>query len=204
PGKLVYMDKLAVGEEAAGSVDIDAPVAHNLAQVAKAKGKQVSDVTAIVLDRPRNQPYIDEIRAAGARITLIGDGDIQGSITAASAGTSADILVGIGGSPEAVTSACAMLALRGEIQCKLWPRDDSERAYARDNGLDLDQVLTTRDLVDSEDTFFAATGVTTGTFLRGVHFGGAHTTTHSVVMRSRSGTVRFIEADHRVEWVKDE
>lgn len=204
PGSLVYMDKLAVGEEAAGMVDINAPVAYNLQQVAKAKGKAVSDVTAIVLDRPRNEPYIDKIRAAGARITLIGDGDIQGSITAASHDTGADILLGIGGSPEAVTSACAMAALRGEIQCKLWPRDDSERQYAADHGLDLDQVLGTRDLVDSDDTFFAATGVTSGSYLRGVRFGGVHTQTHSVIMRGRSGTVRFIEADHRVEWVGDE
>lgn len=203
PGSLVYMDKLAVGEEAAGKVDINAPVAYNLKQVAKAKGKAVSDVTAIVLDRPRNEPYIDEIRAAGARITLIGDGDIQGSITAASYDTGADILLGIGGSPEAVTSACAMAALRGEIQCKLWPRDDSERQYAADRGLDLNQVLGTRDLVDSDDTFFAATGVTSGSYLRGVRFGGVHTQTHSVIMRGRSGTVRFIEADHRVEWVGD-
>ena len=203
PGSLVYMDKLAVGEQAAGTVDINAPVAYNLSQVAKSKGKAVSDVTAIVLDRPRNQPYIDAIRAAGARITLIGDGDIQGSITAASLGTGADILLGIGGSPEAVTSACAMIALRGEIQCKLWPRDESEKQYAKDNGLDLDQVLGTNDLVSSEDTFFAATGVTTGSYLRGVRFGGVHTTTHSVVMRGRSGTVRFIEADHRVEWVEE-
>ncbi len=201
PGSMVYMDKLAVGEEAAGTVDINAPVEYNLKQVAKAKGKAVSDVTAIVLDRPRNEPYIEQIRAAGARITLIGDGDIQGSITAASYDTGADILLGIGGSPEAVTSACAMAALRGEIQCKLWPRDDTDRRYAADNGLDLERVLGTRDLVDSDDTFFAATGVTSGSYLRGVRFGGIHTQTHSVIMRGRSGTVRFIEADHRVEWV---
>lgn len=204
PGSLVYMDKLAVGEACVGKVDIDAPVEDNLRAVARALGKHVSDVTVVVLDRPRNQGYIDDIRAAGARISLIGDGDIQGSITAALADSGIDVLMGIGGSPEAVTSACAMAALRGEIQCKLWPRDDSERQYAVDNGLDLNQVLTTRDLVDSDDTFFAATGVTTGSLLRGVRFGGVHTTTHSVIMRSRSGTIRFIEADHRVEWVEGE
>ncbi|MCZ7534175.1 MAG: class II fructose-bisphosphatase [Acidimicrobiia bacterium] len=204
PGSLVYMDKLAVGEAAVGTVDINAPVEYNLRAVAKALGKQVSDVTAVVLDRPRNEPYINEIRAAGGRISLIGDGDIQGSITAALDGTGVDILLGIGGSPEAVTSACAMAAMRGEIQCKLWPRDDSERQYAAEHGMDLDQVLTTRDLVDSDDTFFAATGVTTGSLLNGVKFGGVHTTTHSVIMRSRSGTIRFIEADHRVEWVEGE
>lgn len=204
PGNLVYMDKLAVGEACVGKVDIDAPVEHNLKAVAKALGKHVSDVTVVVLDRERNQGYIDDIRTAGARISLIGDGDIQGSITAALADSGIDVLMGIGGSPEAVTSACAMAALRGEIQCKLWPRDDSERQYAQDNALDLDQVLTTRDLVDSDDTFFAATGVTTGSLLNGVRFGGVHTTTHSVIMRSRSGTIRFIEADHRVEWVDGE
>ena len=165
-------------------------------------GQEDQKTQTIVLDRDRNQGYINDIRSAGARISLIGDGDIQGSITAALTDSGIDVLMGIGGSPEAVTSACAMAALRGEIQCKLWPRDDSERQYAADNGLDLDQVLTTRDLVDSDDTFFAATGVTTGSMLRGVQFGGVHTTTHSVIMRSRSGTIRFIEADHRVEWVE--
>jgi len=204
PGNLVYMDKLAVGEAAAGTVDINAPVKYNLEAVAKAHQKQVSDVTVVVLDRPRNQSYINEIRAAGARISLIGDGDIQGSISAALDDTGIDILMGIGGSPEAVTSACAMAAMRGEIQCKLWPRDDSERRYAAEHGLDLNQVLTTRDLVNSDDTFFAATGVTTGSMLNGVQFGGMHTTTHSVIMRSRSGTIRFIKADHRVEWVTGE
>ena len=202
PGSLVYMDKIAVSERAAGKIDINAPVAYNLAAVAKALGKAVSDVTAVVLDRPRNLPYIEQIRAAGARISLIGDGDIQGSLSAAIEETGIDILLGIGGSPEAVTSACAMAALRGEIQCKLWPRDDSERQYAADRGLDLNQVLGTRDLVDSDDTFFAATGVTRGSMLRGVRFSGVHTETHSVVMRSRSGTVRFIETDHRVEWTE--
>ena len=204
PGDLVYMDKLAVGEASVGKVDINAPVKHNVDAVAKALGKHASDVTVVVLDRPRNSDYIKEIREAGARISLIGDGDIQGSITAAIDDTGIDMLMGIGGSPEAVTSACAMAALRGEIQCKLWPRDDRERQYAADHGHDLEQVLTTRDLVDSDDTFFAATGVTTGSMLRGVRFGGVHTTTHSVIMRSRSGTIRFIEADHRVEWVEGE
>jgi fructose-1,6-bisphosphatase II len=204
PGDLVYMDKIAVGEDAAGTVDINAPVEFNLRQVARANGKDVKEVTAVILDRPRNAEYIRQVRKAGARISLIGDGDIQGAITTAIHGNGIDIMFGIGGSPEAVTSACAMASLRGEIQCKLWPRDDSEREYAREHGLDLDQVLTTRDLVDSENTFFAATGVTTGALLKGVRFGGIHTSTHSVIMRSESGTVRFIEADHRVEWVEGE
>jgi fructose-1,6-bisphosphatase II len=204
PGDLVYMDKLAVGEDAAGTVDINAPVDFNLRQVARANGKAVKEVTAVILDRPRNAEYIQQVREAGARISLIGDGDIQGAITTAIHGNGIDIMFGIGGSPEAVTSACAMAALRGEIQCKLWPRDDSEREYAREHGLDLDQVLSTRDLVNSDNTFFAATGVTTGALLKGVRFGGIHTSTHSVIMRSESGTVRFIDADHRVEWVEGE
>ncbi len=202
PGSLVYMDKIAVGEEAAGTIDIDAPVQHNLQQVGKAVGKEINEITAVILDRPRNLDYIRHVRDAGARISLIGDGDIQAAITTAIRGNGIDILFGIGGSPEAVTTACAMAALRGEIQCKLWPRDDTEREYAADNGLDLKQVLTTRDLVDSDNMFFAATGVTTGPLLKGVRFGGIHTSTHSVIMRSQSGTVRFIEADHRVEWVE--
>ncbi len=204
PGDLVYMDKLAVGEDAAGTVDINAPVDFNLRQVARANGKAVKEVTAVILDRPRNAEYIQQVREAGARISLIGDGDIQGAITTAIHGNGIDIMFGIGGSPEAVTSACAMAALRGEIQCKLWPRDDSEREYASEHGLDLDQVLSTRDLVNSDNTFFAATGVTTGALLKGVRFGGIHTSTHSVIMRSESGTVRFIDADHRVEWVEGE
>jgi fructose-1,6-bisphosphatase II len=204
PGDLVYMDKLAVGEDAAGTVDINAPVDFNLRQVARANGKAVKEVTAVILDRPRNAEYIQQVREAGARISLIGDGDIQGAITTAIHGNGIDIMFGIGGSPEAVTSACAMAALRGEIQCKLWPRNGSEREYAREHGLDLDQVLSTRDLVNSDNTFFAATGVTTGALLKGVRFGGIHTSTHSVIMRSESGTVRFIDADHRVEWVEGE
>jgi len=202
PGSLVYMDKIAVGEAAAGTIDIEAPVLHNLKRVGKAVGKETSELTVVILERPRNNDYIRQVREAGARISLIGDGDIQGAITTAIEGNGIDLMLGIGGSPEAVTTACAMAALKGEIQCKLWPRDDSEREYAAENGHDLDRVLTTRDLVDSDNTFFAATGVTTGALLRGVRFGGVHTSTHSVIMRSASGTVRFIEADHRVEWVE--
>jgi fructose-1,6-bisphosphatase II len=203
PGKLVYMDKIAVGEEAAGTVDIDAPVAHNLQQVAKARGMEVSDVTAIILNRPRNEGYIAAVREAGARIALIGDGDISGAIATAKEDSGVDVLFGIGGSPEAVISACAMAALHGEIQCKLWPRDDAEREFAIDNGLDLDEVLTTRSLVDSDNTFFAATGVTTGELLDGVEFHGNHARTHSLVMRSKTGTVRFVEALHRIEQLRD-
>jgi len=203
PGKLVYMDKIAVGEEAAGTVDINAPVAHNLAAVAKAKGKAISDVTAVILDRPRNGDYIRQVREAGGRITLIGDGDISGAISTAKIDSHIDILFGIGGSPEAVTAACAMAAIRGEMQCKLWPRDDSERQYAHDEGLDLDQVLSVRDLVDSDNTFFAATGVTSGDLLEGVEFRGREVRTHSLVMRSKTGTVRFVDAVHRLDQLNE-
>jgi fructose-1,6-bisphosphatase II len=203
PGSLVYMDKIAVGEEAAGMVDINAPVAHNLRQVAKAKGKDVEEVTAVILDRPRNEEIIRGVRAVGGRIALIGDGDISGAISTAKSDSGIDVLLGIGGSPEAVTAACAMAALHGEIQCKLWPRDESERQYAIENELDLDQVLTTRDLVDSDNTFFAATGVTSGSMLRGIHFYGNRVETHSVVMRSNSGTVRYIESVHHLDWLDE-
>jgi fructose-1,6-bisphosphatase II len=178
-------------------------VAHNLAQVAKAYEKPISDVTAIILDRPRNEPYMRAVREAGARIALIGDGDISGSIATAKTDSGVDILFGIGGSPEAVTSACAMAALDGEIQAKLWPRDDAERQYARDEGLDLDQVLTNRNLVDSDNTFFAATGVTSGELLEGVRFGSHYVRTNSLVLRSKTGTVRFMDATHKVEQLRD-
>jgi fructose-1,6-bisphosphatase II len=203
PGKLVYMDKIAVGEEAAGMIDIEAPVAHNLTQVANAKDKPISDVTAIILDRPRNEPFVQAVREAGARIALIGDGDISGAIATAKSDSAVDILFGIGGSPEAVTTACAMAALRGEIQAKLWPRDESEREFAREEGLDLDQVLTTRDLVDSDNTFFAATGVTTGELLEGVRFGSHSVHTHSLVLRSKTRTARFIDAIHSVDQLRN-
>jgi fructose-1,6-bisphosphatase II len=203
PGSLVYMDKIAVGEEAAGMVDIDAPVEHNLRQVAKAKGKDVDEVTAVILDRPRNEECIRQVRAAGGRIALIGDGDISGAISTAKSDSGIDILLGIGGSPEAVTAACALAALHGDLQCKLWPRDESERHYAMEHGLDLEQVLTIRDLVDSDNTFFAATGVTSGSLLSGVHFYGRRVETHSVVMRSKSGTIRFVESVHRLDWLDE-
>ena len=167
--------------------------------MAKAKDKSVSDLTAVILDRPRNQEYMRQVRTAGARIALIGDGDISGAISTVKEDSGIDILLGIGGSPEAVTAACAMAALRGEIQCKLWPRDNSEREWARNEGLAFDKVITMRDLVNSDDTFFAATGVTGGSLLKGVEFFGDRVETHSVVMRSRSGTVRFVEAIHRAD-----
>jgi fructose-1,6-bisphosphatase II len=199
PGRLVYMDKIAVGEQAAGVIELDAPVDHNLHRVAQALGKDIDDLTAIILDRPRNQPYIDSVRKAGARIRLIRDGDISGAIATAVPDSGIDILFGIGGSPEAVTAACALLCLGGEIQCRLWPRDDSERVYADEAGLDLGQIIGIHDLVDSDDVFFAATGVTTGELLDGVRFIPNGAETHTVVMRSKTGTVRFIRAHHRFD-----
>ena len=196
PGALVYMNKIAVGPEAAGLIDIEAPVAYNLEQVAKAKAKSVADLTAVVLDRPRNEEIIAAVRAAGSRIKLISDGDISAAISTCKADSGVDILLGIGGSPEAVTSACALIALGGEQQCRLWPRDEAERTYALEHGLDVDEVLTMRHLVDSDNTFFAATGVTSGDLLDGVRFDGNRVRTHSLVLRSETGTVRFVEAVH--------
>jgi fructose-1,6-bisphosphatase II len=197
PGSLVYMDKIAVGPEAAGSIDLEAPVAHNLARVAKANGKEMNDLRVLILDRPRNQPYIDAVRDAGARISLFRDGDVAGAIATAQDDHEADILLGIGGSPEAVIAAAALRCVGGEIQCRLWPRDESEEQYAREEGLDLDQVLTLDDLVTSDNVFFAATGVTNGEFLKGVNFrGDDRAVTHSVIMRSKTGSIRYMTAVH--------
>lgn len=199
PGKLVYMDKIAVGPDAAGSIDLDAPIATNLASVARAKGKDIDDLTAIILDRPRNAPYIEECRAAGARIRLIRDGDISGAIATAVEDSGIDILLGIGGSPEAVTAACALIALGGEMQCRLWPRDESEREYAREAGLDLEEIIGLRQLVNSDEVFFAATGVTSGELLDGVRYLPDAAETHTVVMRGTTGTIRFMTAHHRLD-----
>jgi fructose-1,6-bisphosphatase II len=196
PGSVVYMDKIAVGPRAAGTIDLDAPVEDNLHAVADARGKDINDLTAIILDRPRNEKYIDAVRRVGGRIRLIRDGDISGAIATADEATGIDILLGIGGSPEAVIAAGALACMGGEIQARLWPRDDSERQYALENGLDLDAVLTQRDLVRSDNVFFAATGVTTGEFLQGVEFFGDGARTHSVVMRSKTGSVRSMHARH--------
>lgn len=196
PGSLVYMDKIAVGPAAAGSIDLEAPVAHNLAQVAKALDKDIADVTAIMLSRPRNTRFIDAARDAGARIRLIRDGDVAAAIATAQAESGIDILFGIGGSPEAVIAAGALICMGGEMQCKLWPRDDQEREYAKTEGLDLDRVLTTNDLINSDNVFFAATGITDGELLDGVLFSGDSASTHSVVMRSKTGSIRSMKATH--------
>lgn len=196
PGSLVYMDKIAVGPEAAGSVDLEAPVEHNLGQVAKAKDKDVSDLRVLILDRPRNQSYVDAVRAAGGRISLLRDGDVAGAIATAQEDAAADILLGIGGSPEAVLAAAALRCMGGEIQCRLWPRNDEERSAAGAEGLDLDEVISTNDLVNSENVFFAATGVTGGEYLRAVEFRGDQVITHSVIMRSKTGSIRDMTAYH--------
>jgi fructose-1,6-bisphosphatase II len=197
PGPLVYMDKIAVGAAAAGSIDITAPVEANLRAIARANRKDLDDLTIVVLDRPRHDELIAQIRDTGARIRLITDGDVAGAIMAAVEGTGVDALMGVGGTPEGVISACAMKCLGGAIQGRLWPRDDGERAAARAAGYDLERVLGTDDLVASDNVFFAATGITDGELLRGVQYHGGGARTYSVIMRSRSGTVRSVDARHR-------
>jgi fructose-1,6-bisphosphatase II len=198
PSAVFYMDKLVTGPEAADFVDIDAPVSVNIRRVAKAKRSTPEDVTVVILDRPRHEGIIKEIREAGARIKLISDGDVAGSIYALREGTGVDMLLGIGGTPEGIISACAVKCLGGTIQGKLWPKDDEERARAIDAGHDLDRVLTTADLVSGENVFFVATGITDGELLRGVRYRSETATTDSIVMRSKSGTVRRIESEHRL------
>lgn len=200
PGPCVYMEKIAVGSEARDAIAIDAPVDHNLRAVAKALGKDVRDVTAVILDRDRHAEIIRQCREAGARIRLIPDGDVAGAITTAWPESGADVLFGVGGTPEGVIAACALKALGGAIQARLWPRDDRERQAALDAGYDLTRVLTTEDLVAGDDVFFAATGITDGELLKGVRYWGTGASTQSLVMRSKSGTIRKIDANHR--WQK--
>jgi fructose-1,6-bisphosphatase II len=178
-------------------IELEAPVEHNLKRVAKANGKSIGDLRVLILDRPRNQHYVDGVRAAGARISLFRDGDVAAAIATAQEHHQADVMLGIGGSPEAVLAAAALKCVGGEIQCRLWPRDEGERSQALDEGLDLEQVITTDDLVDSDNVFFAATGVTGGEFLDAVDFRGEdHAMTHSVIMRSKTGSVRYMNARH--------
>ncbi|WP_416977172.1 class II fructose-bisphosphatase [Streptomyces sp. T028] len=198
PSAVFYMDKLVTGPEAAEFVDINAPVEVNIRRVAKAKRATPEDVTVVILDRPRHEGIIKEIRDTGARIKLISDGDVAGSILALREGTGIDLLLGIGGTPEGIISACAVKCLGGTIQGKLWPKDDEERQRAVDAGHDLDRVLTTEDLVKGENVFFVATGITDGELLRGVRYRSETATTDSIVMRSRSGTVRRIDSEHRL------
>jgi fructose-1,6-bisphosphatase II len=199
PGPCVYMEKIAVGPEAAGVVDVNASPTENLHAVAKAKGESVRDVTAVILDRDRHADLISEVRAAGARIRLIQDGDVIGAVSTAWPDTGADVLFGIGGTPEGVIAAAAMKCMGGEIQGKLWPRSDAERQAAIDAGYDLDRVLSTDDLVQGDNAFFALTGITDGEVMKGVHYDSRGATTQSLVMRSKSGTVRQINARHRLD-----
>jgi fructose-1,6-bisphosphatase II len=199
PSAVFYMEKLAVGPDCADVIDIDAGVEENLSRIAKVKRSGVSDVTVCILDRPRHQELIRRVRAAGARIRFISDGDIAGSISAARETSDVDVLMGIGGTPEGIISACALKCMGGAMQAKLWPRDPAEREKALAAGHDLDRVLGTDDLVRGDNMFFCATGVTSGDLLRGVRYrsGGAYT--QSIVMRSKSGTIRVIDSFHRLE-----
>jgi fructose-1,6-bisphosphatase II len=199
PGPLVYMYKLAVGPSAQGAIDLNAPVTDNLKSVARAKGCDVDDLTVVILDRPRHEAIIREIRQAGARIRLITDGDVAGALMTAWPDSGIDVLIGIGGTPEGVLAACALKCMGGEIQGRLYPRDEAEAAAARRMGYDLEKVLTIDDLVHSDDVFFAVTGVTDGELLDGVKYFGTGARTHSLVMRARTGTVRQIISTHRWE-----
>ncbi|MDP3714071.1 MAG: class II fructose-bisphosphatase [Mycobacteriales bacterium] len=197
PSAVFYMEKLVTGPDAAGAVDITAPVAYNVQAVAKAKGLSVEDVTVCILDRPRHEDLVHEVRAAGARIKFISDGDVAGAVMATTEGTGVDLLLGIGGTPEGIITACAVKCLGGVIQGKLWPQKKSEFAAAAEAGLDLDAILSTDDLVRSDNVFFVATGITDGELVDGVRYRGGGATTESLVMRSRSGTIRRVRSEHR-------
>jgi fructose-1,6-bisphosphatase II len=200
PGAAVYMEKIATGPEGADALDITAPAAENVRRVAKAKGVPTEEITVVILDRDRHQDMIREIREAGARVFLVTDGDVAPAIAAARPGTGVDMLMGIGGTPEGVVAAAALKCLGGGIQSRLYPRNDEERRALIDGGYDLSAVLSTDELCTGNDVFFAATGITDGSLLRGVSYHHNGATTYSMVMRSRSGTVRYIEAHH--EWEK--
>ena len=202
PSAVFYMEKLVTGPVAADVVDIRYPVAENVHQIAKAKGSTPEDVTVVLLDRPRHDTLVEEIRATGARIKFITDGDVAGAIMAGRADTGVDLLLGVGGTPEGIIAACAMKCLDGVIQGRLWPKDDEERQRALDAGHDLDRVLLTDDLVNGDDVFFVATGITDGELMKGVRYRPGGASTHSLVMRSRSGTIRSITSDHQLKKLK--
>jgi fructose-1,6-bisphosphatase II len=197
PGPIVYMNKIAVGPEAKGVIDVEASPLVNLRSIARAKSKDIADLAVVVLDRPRHEKLIADIRRAGARIRLITDGDVAGALMTAWPDSGVDALMGVGGTPEGVIAACALKAMGGEIQGKLYARNEAEAQKAREMGFDLDQVLGLHDLVRSDNVFFAATGITDGELLDGVKYYGDGARTHSLVMRSKSGTVREIVARHR-------
>jgi fructose-1,6-bisphosphatase II len=203
PGPAVYMEKIAVGPEGAGVVDIRLPVEKNLRALAKAKRKDVGELNVTILDRPRHAQIISEIRQAGARITLIRDGDVAGAIATGWPESGIDMLMGIGGTPEGVISAAALRSMGGDLQGRLWPRNDEERAEIEAAGYNLDAILGLDELVATDNCFFAATGITTGSLLRGVQYEAEAITTQSLVMRGRSGTVRLIEARHRPSKLDD-
>lgn len=197
PSAVFYMEKLVTGPEAADLVDLRLPVKQNLHLIAKAKGKKISQITVTLLDRPRHAGLIEEIRAAGARTKLLMDGDVAGAIAATREGTGVDALMGIGGTPEGIVTACAIKAMGGVIQGRLWPTDDDEKQKAIDAGHDLDRVLSTNDLVSSDNCYFAATGITDGDLLKGVRYSKDKVLTQSIVMRSKSGTIRFVDGEHQ-------
>ena len=197
PGPCVYMEKIATGRDGAGAIDITAPIDVNVRNLAKARGMQPEDITVVILDRDRHKEYIEKVRSVGARVHLIMDGDVAGAITAAQHSTGVDLLYGIGGTPEGVVAAAALKCLGGVIQGRLYPRNEEEKRAALDAGYDLDKVLTTDDLVRSEDVFFAATGITDGVLLKGVRYSAEGAKTESIVMRSKSGTIRVMQAEHR-------
>jgi fructose-1,6-bisphosphatase II len=199
PTTVFYMKKLVVGPEAANVVDITAPVKENLRRIAKAKRRDIESLTVVLLDRPRHDQLVKEIRETGARIKFITDGDVAGAVEAARDETGIDALMGIGGTPEGIIAACAMKCLGGVIQAILHPRDEAEREKALANGMDLDKVLTTNDLVSGENVFFAATGITDGELLKGIRFTDRYIQSNSLVMRSRSKTIRFISSEHPLQ-----
>ncbi len=203
PGPIFYMDKIAVGPEARGAIDIEVSPLVNLRSIARSLGKDIRDLTVVVLDRPRHEKLISEIRKAGARIRQIIDGDVAGALMTAWPESGVDVLMGVGGTPEGVIAAAALRAMGGEIQGKLYPRNETEAQAARDLGYNLDRVLTTNDLVSSENVFFAVTGITDGELLHGVKYTPHGARTHSLVMRSKSGTVREIISHHRLGKLKD-
>ncbi|MFJ1457914.1 class II fructose-bisphosphatase [Nocardia wallacei] len=203
PSAVFYMEKIAVGPDAADVIDLSAPIAENLRRVAKAKNSSVSDLTVCVLDRPRHARHIQEVRDAGARIRLISDGDVAGAIATARPDSGTDMLIGVGGTPEGIIAAAAMRCMGGELQAQLAPKDDEERQKALDAGHDLDRILTTEDLVSGDNVFFCATGVTDGDLLRGVRYFSGGASTQSIVMRSKSGTVRMIDAYHRLTKLRE-
>jgi len=199
PGAAVYMEKVAAGPESADAIDVTASPEENVRLVAKAKGVRPEEIGVVILDRDRHKEVIARVREAGARAFLITDGDVAGAIATARPSSGIDLLLGIGGTPEGVIAAAALKCLGGAIQGRLYPRDDDERRTLLDDGFDVEKVLTTDDLVTGEDVFFAATGITDGSLLRGVRYEQDGAITHSLVMRSRSGTVRYIDAEHRFE-----